>query len=187
MDELERLSQNKSLSQRQLADEILIPRSTLQHWIKRKDAIDADPELVAFFESSVGVSFLHRQVLATHYVMTLLGSCGIRLLCEFFELSGLDRFIASSYGAQRNVSLEVEKAVVEFGKEENERLSQGMVPKTITVCQDETFHPEICLVSIDAASNFILLEKYAPNRTSAQWTSSTEEAVNISVTTMGQP
>jgi DNA-directed RNA polymerase specialized sigma subunit len=41
-------------SERQLAEELGIPRSTLQHWLKRKDSIEAEPEVVAFFESSVG-------------------------------------------------------------------------------------------------------------------------------------
>ena len=66
-------------SQRQWAEELGIPRSTLQHWLQRKEGIDADPALVAFFESSVGVAFLHRLVLAAHLVMTLVGPCGIRL------------------------------------------------------------------------------------------------------------
>jgi len=42
--------------------------------------------------------------------------------------------------------------------------------KQITVCQDETFHPETCLVAIEPVSNYILLEKYAENRTAATWT-----------------
>lgn len=64
-------------SQRQLAEELEIPRSTLQHWLKRRDSIDAAHEVVAFFESPMGVAFLHRLVLAAHFVMTLLGPCGI--------------------------------------------------------------------------------------------------------------
>ena len=90
--ELERASQGTP-SQRQLAEELGIPRTTLQHWLKRKDSIDADPEVVAFFESPVGVAFLHRLVLVAHFVMTLVGPCGIRLVCLFLELSGLDRFV----------------------------------------------------------------------------------------------
>jgi hypothetical protein len=39
-------------SQRQWAEDLGIPRSTLQYWLQRKEHIDADPELVAFFESS---------------------------------------------------------------------------------------------------------------------------------------
>ncbi len=83
-------------SQRQWAEDLGIPRSTLQHWLQRKESIDADPALVAFFESAVGVAFLHRLILAAHLVMTLVGPCGIRLVCLFLELTGLDHFVAAS-------------------------------------------------------------------------------------------
>jgi hypothetical protein len=164
-------------SQRQLAEELGIPRSTLQHWLKRKDGIDAAPEVVAFLESPVGVAFLHRLVLAAHFVMTLLGPCGIRLVCLFLELTGLDQFVAASYGAQQKVSVDVEEAVVAFGQEEKKRLAQGMKPQQITVCEDETFHPEVCLVAIEPVSNFILLERYADDRKAKTWTRALEEAM----------
>lgn len=157
-------------SQRQLAKELGIPRSTLQHWLKRKEGIDAAPEVVAFFESAVGVAFLHRLVLAAHFVMTLLGPCGIRLVCLFLESSGLDQFVAASYGAQQQASVVMEEAVVTFGKEEKEHLAAGMAIKQVTVCEDETFHPEVCLVAIEPVSNFILLEQYADDRKAKTWT-----------------
>lgn len=127
-------------SQRRLAEELSIPRSTLQHWLTRKEGIDAEPEVVAFFESPVGVAFLHRLVLAAHFAMTLLGPCGVRLVCLFLELSGLDQFVAACYGTQQKVSVAMEEAAVTFGQEERERLVVGMAPKQITVCEDETFH-----------------------------------------------
>ncbi len=45
-----------------------------------------------------------------------------------------------------------------------------MAPRQVTVCEDETFHPGICLVAIEPVSNFILLEHYAADRTAATWT-----------------
>ena len=41
--------------------------------------------------------------------------------------------------------------------------------KKITVAEDETFHSETCLVSMEVVSNFILLEKYADDRTAKTW------------------
>lgn len=163
-------------SQRQWAEELGIPRSTLQHWLERKESIDTDPELVAFFESSVGVAFLHRLVLAAHLVMTLVGPCGIRLVCVFLELTGLDHFVAASYGPQQQVSTALEQAVVEFGQAERQRLAAGMRPKEITVCEDETFHPETCLVAIEPVSDFILVEQYAESRSATEWTSTLQQA-----------
>lgn len=163
-------------SQRQVAEELAVPRSTLQHWLERKDDIDAEPEVVAFFESAVGVAFLHRLVLAAHFVITLLGPSGIRRVCLFLELAGLDQFVAASYGAQQQVSVAMEQSVVAFDKEEKKRLATDMKPKQITVCEDETFHPEVCLVAIEPVSNFILLEQYADDRKAKTWSQAMEEA-----------
>ncbi len=163
-------------SQRQIAEEIDIPRSTIQHWLNRKDSIDADPEVVTFFESPVGTAFLHRLVLGAHFVITQLGPCGIRLVCQYLDLTGLNRFVASSYGTQQKVSVQMEQALVEFDKEEKMRLAEGMKAKEITVCQDENFHSDPCLVAIEPVSNFILLEKYSESRKAQQWTKAMEEA-----------
>ncbi len=164
-------------SQRQIVEEIGIPRSTLRYWIDRKDSIDADPVLINFFESPVGTAFLHRLALGAHFAMTQLGSCSVRHVCQFYELAGLDRFIASSYGAQQKVSVKLEEAIADFGKEETRNLAEGMKPKDITICEDETFHPETCLVAIEPNSNYILLEKYTEGRKASDWTQAMEDAV----------
>ncbi len=165
------------VSQRQLAEQLEIPRSTLQYWLARRDTIEADPAVVAFFESPAGVAFLHRLVLAAQFVITLLGAGGIRLVCAFLELSGLDGFVAASYGSQQQVSVALETAAVEFGQAEQARLAAGLRPKQVTVCQDETFHPEVCLVAIEPVSNYLLLEKYAPDRKAETWTAEMQAAL----------
>ena len=148
----------------------------MQYWIERKDAIDADPVVTAFYESPSGTAYMHRLALGAHFVMTLTGSCSVRHVCQFFELTGLDRFIASSYGAQHKVSGELERCIIAFDKEEKRRLAEKMPHKEITVCQDETFHPETCLVAIEPDSNYIILEKYANSRKASEWTQCMKDA-----------
>ena len=144
-------------SQRQFAQTNGLPRSTLQYWLNRKATIDEDPVVVDFFESPQGIAFLHRIQVAAHVVMTLAGTCGIRLVSKFFELSGLNKFIASGYGSQKKISTMIEEKSVEYEGEETRRLALGMPEKKkVTVCQDETFHPEICLVGIEPISNYIV-------------------------------
>ena len=164
-------------------EELGIPRSTIQHWIERKDSIDDSPGVVSFFESPDGTAFLHRLVLGAHFAMTLLGSCSTRQVCQFFELTGLDRFIASSYGTQQKVAVKIEESIADYDNEEKSRLAETMTPKEITTCEDETFHPDTCLVAIEPVSNFILLEKYADGRKASDWTQAMEEAVkNMPIT-----
>ena len=67
----------------------------------------------------------------------------------------MDQFIASSYGSQQAVSAQMERAVVSYGTREQATLSATMPAKEITVCEDETFHPEICLVAMEPVSNYI--------------------------------
>jgi predicted transcriptional regulator/transposase len=164
-------------SQRQLAEELKIPRTTLQHWLKRKDNLDADKEAVKFFESTSGLAMLHKIGIAAQFVMTKVGASGIRLVCLFLELSGLAKFIASSYSRQQRVNVAMDKEIVEFGKVERKRLAIDMKMKKISICQDETFHPEICLVGIEPVSNYILVEKYAEARDERSWNQAMAEAV----------
>ena len=158
---------NPDTSQRQLAEELGIPRTTLQHWIKRKEEIDADPEIRDFFCSPTGLAFLHRLVLGAHFTLVMLSGGSPRKVAQFLELTGLDRFVGSSYGTQRAISVQMENAITEFGKQEQARLATGMKKKQITACQDETFKSGVCLVAIEPSSNLILCEQYAPDRKAA--------------------
>ena len=110
-------------------------------------------------------------------MMTLLGASSVRHVCQFFELTGLDQFIACSYGSQQKVAVQMEESIIAFGKQETSRLAKEMKPKEITVCEDETFHPETCLVAIEPNANFILLEKYSGGRKGSDWTEAMQEAV----------
>ncbi|MCD6499706.1 MAG: hypothetical protein J7M25_15550 [Deltaproteobacteria bacterium] len=63
-----------------------------------------------------------------------------------------------------------EQAVVEFSEEGKRRLAEQMPHRSITICQDETFHPEPCLVAIEQVSNDILEEQYSTKRDVEAWT-----------------
>jgi hypothetical protein len=64
------------------------------------------------FTSGPGLAFLHRLVVAVHLVCVAVGTCGRRLVCLWLNLTGLDRFVAASYGAQQQVNGQVEQAMV---------------------------------------------------------------------------
>lgn len=70
----------------------------------------------------------------------------------------------------------MEEAVGVFGHEQRRELAATMRPKAITVCEDETFHPQICLVGLESASGFLLLEQYADKRDAETWTKAMAEA-----------
>ncbi len=158
-------------SERAVAAGVGRPRSTLRDWAQAEVASAEVPKaLVAFFGSVEGVQWLHRLVLALQFVITLRASGGVRLVCECLELSGLSAFVGASYGSQQGLNAALEQAVVAIAAEQRAALAADMAPRAVTVCEDETFHPAICLVALEPVSGFILLEQYAADRTAATWT-----------------
>jgi hypothetical protein len=112
----------QGVSQRQAAQGLDVPRSTLQAWRAYQDRLDACPAVVAFFQSVPGLAFLHRLVIALHVVCIEIGACGIRLVCLLLKLTGLNRFVGASYGTQQQVNRHIEEAMVAYRQEESTRL-----------------------------------------------------------------
>ncbi len=112
-----------------------------------------------------------------HFVVGQANDGGIRNICWLLELCQLDRFIAVSYGAQQKIAASIERCIEQFGEEEQARLTVQMPHREITLCQDETFHPQICLVAIEPVSNFLILEEYAAKRDAPTWNAAVDEAL----------
>src|SRR4029450_9537427 len=165
-----RALRTQGISERQAAQELKVPRTTLQAWRRWHDTLATCPHVADFFQSGPGLAFLHRLVIAFHLVCVEVGACGIRLVCLFLHLTGLDRFVAASYGAQQQVNRQVEQGIIAYGQTETPRLAKDMPPKDLTVTQDETFTGGLCLITMDPESNFIILEQLAQARDQTAWT-----------------
>ena len=159
----------QGISERQAAKELKVPRTTLQAWRLWHDTLDICPHVAEFFQSGPGLAFLHRLVIAFHLACVEVGACGIRIVCLFLNLTGLDRFVAASYGAQQYVNAQVEHAIVHYRHSETTRLAKDMPHKDLTVTQDETFTGGLCLVTMDPDSNFIIVEQSAQARDQTTW------------------
>ena len=168
----------QGLSLRQAAQALDVPRSTLQAWRASQGSLDAHPAVVAFFHRAPGLAFVHRLVLGIHLVCTAVGTCGIRLVCLLVQLTGLDRFVGASSGAQHQVNRQVEEAIVAYRREESARLAKAMPAKDLTVAQDETCTGGLCLVAMEPKSNDILLEQAAHARDQDTWPALMEQALS---------
>lgn len=164
-------------SQRQFSKENGVARTTLQHWLARKDAIDQSPVATAFFESPDGLAFIHRLITAAHLEFTKSGAASIHNVSNFLKMCGLSVFVASSYPSQRRIAFQMDEKIIAFEQDERERLAAKMPAKAITVCEDETFHPQICLVGTESVSNYILVEKYAEDRKTETWAEALDTAI----------
>jgi hypothetical protein len=161
---------NPPFSQRHYAKQHDIPRSTLGYWLRQPAPAALDPLLVAFFRGPAGLAFLRRLVLALLVVFHHRNPCGIRALGLFLELSGLDRFVGSSYGALYSLDQHLQDDLILFAREERQRLAADMAAKDIVLCPDENFHgPHVCLVASEPVADFIVVETYADSRDSTVW------------------
>jgi hypothetical protein len=101
--------------------------------------------------------------------LTPVGSASIHNVGNEVELAGLETEVANSYGTQQQVSKNIDNRIIDFEQKEKERLSKGMSKKKIGLCEDETFHPDICAVAIEPVSNFIIVEEYVEKRFGPTW------------------
>ena len=156
-------------SLRKAADQTGIARTTYQHLRNREQQFDLNENVKIFFRSTDGVNFLHRIILAAEFVFSQLAGAGVSTIQRFYQLSQLDQIIANSDGVLCERLKTLENRIIEFGNEQFVHLGSSMPQKPITCALDETFPSGICLVGIDAVSNFILAEEFAEKRDSETW------------------
>jgi len=149
-----------------------VSRTTLRYWLLRKEHIDGSEVVADFFETPDGVALLHKIVMAIHFSV-MYSEHGIRGVCAALELSGISRFVASSYGAQQQVAEQVEEQIVTFGDRQFEigarTLAKGE-KRRISLVEDENFHAgKPCLIGIEPVTNFIVLETHTLQRDALTW------------------
>ena len=154
-----------------------MPRTTIRYHQQRRKRLEAESEESAFFESEAGIRVLHRLQTALHYVFSFIGPGGTRLVSLFLHLTKLSSHVAASRESQRQVAKDMQAALCAFGDEQADALASSMEPKEITVAQDETFHPQTCLVAMEPVSGYILLEKYTDKRDATTWNEAMKEAL----------
>jgi len=169
---------NKNRNKSEAARSVGVPRSTARYWLNRKAKTGLSPDAIAFFESPAGTVVLHQLTIAAQFAITQLAGGGVDIYAQFLELSLLDRLVASSHGTLHEQNVAMEDAINQFGLQERQTLAAQMPEKEISVCEDETFHPEICLVAIEPVSNFILVEEYSEKCDSATWTAAINRAIS---------
>jgi hypothetical protein len=84
-------------------------------------------------ETPEGLRWLHQLVLVAHFSITLQGAGGIRVVCQFLELSGLSAFVGASYGTQQGLNAALEEALVAVAEEQRAALARGMPHRDLTV------------------------------------------------------
>src|SRR5262245_57951170 len=76
----------------------------------------------AGFGHRTGLAFLHRLVLAINLACVEVGTCGMRLVCLLLQLTGLNRFVGTSYETQHQVNRRAVAKAAEALKQAHEYL-----------------------------------------------------------------
>jgi hypothetical protein len=146
-----------------------LPRSTLRdlNHVPHGETASRD----ALVRSNEGWEFVRKVVDAALFVFHVSGGVGLPTFRRFLELSGLNAFVASSYGAMHERANAMTQKVIALGDSERARLGNEMtVPKEIIIGLDETFFPpRTCLVCADMLSGILLFETFASSRDRAAW------------------
>ena len=139
-------------TQQEVADQIRVPRTTLQHWLYRKRSMSdqIDPEVVAFCESPEGLAFLHQITTAALYTFHKMSGSGLHTIQTFLKLSQINQFIGCSIGSLQKESNNMDGNLTLFGTEEIDRLAANMKNKKISLVGDETFLPGAAMFIISA-------------------------------------
>ncbi len=156
-------------SVRSIAIELEIPRTTLRDQLVAHDSIEIADAVKNAFVTSEGQEFLKRLDIAAHVCFRNACACGLRILGDFFEMTGLDALLGSSLGCQWKFGRSIDEGIVEYGKDELSRMAPIVAGKEITAALDENFHEGACLVGIEPASNFILTEQLSGSRETKDW------------------
>jgi len=171
------------MSEQAFANAKGVPVGTLRYWLDRKANLDADPDLIAFLHSPTGLAFLHRLIVAVHFVFGLKGGASPRLICTFLTLAGLDAFVAAGRTTAAQTQQEVLDATCDFEVAQRPQLVAKMkcsldgATKSISVAADENHHQGVLLLAKEQKSDFILCERYADDRTALTWMDALQEAL----------
>ena len=171
-------AQQAGQSQRAAAASAGVARSTLRHWnASPEPSVAAPAGLAVFCETPEGVEWLRQVQMAAHWSISEQGGAGVRVVCQFLELSGLSAFIAASYGTQQAFQAELERQIVSEASDLSETLAKTMPHRTLSVAEDETWQDGMRLVAIEPVSNFILLEQASAARSAAAWSQALKDGL----------
>jgi hypothetical protein len=168
--ELEDARRARGVSQRALATECAVPRTTWQSRA-RAAAEDGLPRgWQPFLESAAGLAFLTRLLVVILVVFVLRGGCSVTQVAEFFRAMHLRKLVASSPTSLRRVQAAVLQQVVAFGAAQQAAGAAAMPHREVVAAVDENFHwDQMLLVAMDLVSGFLFCETPATQRDGATW------------------
>jgi hypothetical protein len=173
--EAEQAQREGTSSQRQVAEKLQVPRSTLQDWMAATHPEGVEEQWRIFLESPAGVAFQHRLVLAALVVLVLMGGLGVSMVALLFNLSGLSKWVACSETHLRRQVARLQKEAIAWSEAQEEVLAPLMPERQISLALDETFKKDLMLVGLELVSGFLLVQARSTLRDAKTWGDALEQ------------
>lgn len=152
-----------------IAETLDVPRTTLRDKFSAHEDCPLPNVLKNAFVSPEGETFLKRLAIILHVEVRNSCACGLRVIENILRASGLSALLGASLGCQWSFGRSVDEGIVAFGKVQREKMLPQLEDKEITLACDENFHEGPCLVAMEPASNFIVVEELCATRSVDQW------------------
>jgi chemotaxis regulatin CheY-phosphate phosphatase CheZ len=171
------LQQTATASVRQLARLTGLPRSSVHRYkagiIRRNQYPESH-----LWERPEGYRWLCVLVYATVFVFGIMRGVGAETLSLFFRRLHLQRWIAVSPTAIREVRRRMEGHILASQREQEQAIRQEPTGiREVCLAADETFFQEVVLLFMDISSGYIFVEASAPDRTYAPWSERVQTVV----------
>ena len=147
-----------------IAEELDVPRSTLRDRLTALAECPLPAVLKVALASPDGEAFLKRLAIIMHVELRNTCSCGLRVIENILRLTGLSALIGASVGCQWTFGQLIDEEILAYGEAQTDRMKPALEAREITLACDENFHEGPCLVAMEPASNFIVVEELSDSR-----------------------
>lgn len=152
-----------------IAEILDVPRTTLRDKLSAHENCPLPGVLKNAFVSPEGEAFLKRFAIVLHVEVRNMCACGLRVIENILRSTGLSVLLGASLGCQWSYGRDVDEGIVAFGDVQRERMLSLLKDKEITLACDENFHEGPCLIAMEPASNFIVVEELCSSRSVDEW------------------
>ena len=163
-------------SLRRLAKLTGLSKSSVDRHLRAKERRNQYPES-HLWEMVEGREWLCRMVTAVVLDFGIKRGVGVESLSEFFEHVRLHTHVGISPTAVRGLLARMEQQLISYGETHQSAGIKAGQPKEIVGGVDETFLEQPMLVMFDLVSGYLLLEEFAPDRTTETWRERVEKVL----------
>ena len=156
-------------SLRKIAEKISTPKSNIhRHLSNRKKRVEQMGH--DFFETQEGIEWLCRLLFSTIFIFGIQAGVGSETISLYFHTIFISVYVGVSANVIRKIKNEMRIVISDYGDEQMKEIIIRCIDKELHLGSDETyFSRELCLITMELKSGFILTETLEQDRKFATW------------------